>query len=195
MPPYTNVGTTGHWRFQLSISELGKTFSQRGSWRFGSASAFSLIIESYWSIESSSVFELSTTSRPKNSAHFRTPGIFESAGCQLSAATPFSEDTHTPSGVSTQSDMFPSVVLCEDMESDREASYIANRLAESVAEPIHLMAGDVVVTTSIGVAIAKGFQDSAETLVRDADAALYRAKERGRARHELFDHGMRSKLT
>src|SRR5919206_4694167 len=104
MPPKLNVGTTGHWRFQLSISELGKTFSQRGSFRFGSASAFSLIIESYWSIESSSVFELSTTSRPKNSAHLRTPGIRESCGCQLSAATPFSEETQTPSGVLTQSD-------------------------------------------------------------------------------------------
>src|SRR6476661_8495780 len=109
MPPYTNVGTTGHWRFQLSISELGKTFSQRGSWRFGSAIAFSLIIESYWSIESSSVFELSTTSRLKNSANLRTPGIFDRCGCQLSAQTPFSDETQMPSGVFSTSDWLPSV--------------------------------------------------------------------------------------
>ena len=77
--------------FQLAISEEGKTLRKRGSRGFGSASAFSLIIESYWSIESSSVFELRITSRPKNSAVLRTPGIFERCGCQESAATPFSE--------------------------------------------------------------------------------------------------------
>src|SRR5438067_13734724 len=109
MPPYTNVGTTGHWRFQLSISELGKVFSQRGSLRLGSASAFSLIIESYWSIESSSVFELSTTSRPKNSAYLRTPGIFDRCGCHESAQTPFSDDTQMPSGVLSTSEWLPSV--------------------------------------------------------------------------------------
>src|SRR3954464_7545781 len=109
MPPETNVGTTGHWRFQLSISELGKTFSQRGSWRLGSASAFSLIIESYWSIESSSVFEFKTTSRLKNSAYLRTPGIFDRCGCHESAQTPFSELTQIPSGVLIQSDWLPSV--------------------------------------------------------------------------------------
>src|SRR3954454_20335688 len=109
MPPYTKVGTTGHCRFQLSISELGNTFSQRGSWRFGSAIAFSLIIESYWSIESSRVFEFRTTSRLKNSANLRTPGIFDMCGCQLSALTPFSEDTQMPSGVLTTSDWLPSV--------------------------------------------------------------------------------------
>src|SRR3954453_14356690 len=109
MPPYVNVGTTGHWRFQFSISELGKTFSQRGSWRLGSAIAFSLIIESYWSTESSSVFELSTTSRLKNSANLRTPGIFDRCGCQLSAQTPFSDETQMPSGVFSTSDWLPSV--------------------------------------------------------------------------------------
>src|SRR3954454_3540265 len=109
MPPYVNVGTTGHWRFQFSISELGKTFSQRGSCRFGSAIAFSLIIESYWSIEPSSVFELRTTSRLWNSAYLRTPGIFDRCGCQESAQTPFSELTQMPSGVLTTSDWLPSV--------------------------------------------------------------------------------------
>src|SRR5215216_7989043 len=109
IPPYTNVGTAGHWRFQLASSEDGKTFSQRGSRSFGSASALSLIIESYWSIESSRVFEFRITSRPKNSAVRRTPGILDRCGCQESAATPFSEETQTPSGVLMQSEWLPSV--------------------------------------------------------------------------------------
>src|SRR6266540_4836217 len=99
MPPCQNVGTTGHWRLNSAISEEGKTFSQRGSLAFGSASAFSFTIESYWSIVSSSVFEFRITSRFQNSAYLRTPGIFDSCGCQESAQTPFSELTKTPSAV------------------------------------------------------------------------------------------------
>src|SRR5215211_3359114 len=109
MPPYWKVGTTGHCRRQAGISEEGKTFIQRGSARPGSATAFSLTIESYWSIESSSVLELRITSRPMNSASRLTPGIFERYGCQLSAQTPFSDETHTPSGVLITSDWLPSV--------------------------------------------------------------------------------------
>src|SRR5437763_4237362 len=99
----------GHWRRWLVSSLEGKTLCQRGSRRLTSATAFSLIIESYWSTESSSVLAFITTSRPKNSAHLRTPGIFDRFGCQESAATPFSEETHTPSGVFTHSEWLPSV--------------------------------------------------------------------------------------
>src|SRR5436305_13510982 len=109
MPPYRNVGTIGHWRRRGASSLEGNTLSQRGSCRLTSATAFSLIIESYWSTESSSVLAFMTTSRPKNSAHLRTPGILDRCGCQESAATPFSEETHTPSGVLTHSDWLPSV--------------------------------------------------------------------------------------
>src|SRR3954451_15903949 len=103
------LGTTGHCRRQLVISDEGNTFIHRGSLRFGSATAFSLTIESYWSSESSSVLELRITSRPMNSASFFTPGIFDRWGCQLSAQTPFSDETQMPSGVFTTSDWLPSV--------------------------------------------------------------------------------------
>jgi len=49
----------------------------------------------------------------------------------------------------------------------------------------------VVVSASIGISFAGGSSDRPETLVRDADAALYRAKEGGRARWELFNQAMR----
>src|SRR5919109_4944655 len=104
MPLYVKLGTTGHWRRQAGISEEGKTFIQRGSPRLGSATAFSLTIESYWSIESSRVFEFRITSRFMNSASFFTPGIFDRWGCQLSAETPFSDETQTSSGVLITSD-------------------------------------------------------------------------------------------
>ena len=55
------------------------------------------------------MFEFRITSRPKNSAVLRTPGIFERCGCQESAQTPFSEETQTPSSVLMQSEWLPSV--------------------------------------------------------------------------------------
>ncbi|MGH2579267.1 MAG: putative bifunctional diguanylate cyclase/phosphodiesterase, partial [Actinomycetota bacterium] len=85
------------------------------------------------------------------------------------------------------------VILCEQIESEHHAVTIADRLANAVAKPIHLDTSEVVVTTSMGIAIAKGAADSPESIVRNADAAVYRAKERGRARYELFDHDMRAR--
>jgi diguanylate cyclase len=86
------------------------------------------------------------------------------------------------------------VVLCEDLEDDRHVVTIANRIGRSISEPISLEAGEVVVTTSIGIAAARGTRDRPEVLLRDADAAVYRAKERGRDRFEFFDQRMRARL-
>jgi diguanylate cyclase (GGDEF)-like protein/PAS domain S-box-containing protein len=83
------------------------------------------------------------------------------------------------------------VILLEDIEGEQHAIDIAERLARAVAEPIGLEAGEIVVTTSVGIAIAHGTADRPEAIVRDGDAAAYRAKERGRARWELYDHEMR----
>jgi diguanylate cyclase (GGDEF)-like protein len=85
------------------------------------------------------------------------------------------------------------VVLCEDVQNEEDAIVIADRLALAMAQPMSMDAGSVVVTTSIGIAVANPKTDSAEDLVRNADSALYRAKERGRARFELFDHRMRTR--
>jgi diguanylate cyclase (GGDEF)-like protein len=86
------------------------------------------------------------------------------------------------------------VVLCEDLEDDRHVVSIAERIGRSISEPISLEAGAVVVTTSIGIAAARGIGDQPEVLLRDADAAVYRAKDRGRDRFEFFDQRMRARL-
>jgi len=85
------------------------------------------------------------------------------------------------------------VLLCEDLEDERHVVTIANRIGKSVSEPISLETGEVVVTTSIGIAMARGIGDRSDVLLRDADAAVYRAKERGRDRFELFDQHMRAR--
>jgi diguanylate cyclase (GGDEF)-like protein len=86
------------------------------------------------------------------------------------------------------------LILCEDIAGERDAVVIADRIARVLSEPIPLQTGDVVVTTSVGIALSAGPQGSPEALLRDADAAVYRAKERGRARYELFDHDLRVRV-
>ncbi len=85
------------------------------------------------------------------------------------------------------------VILLEDIQSEQQAVTIADRVARAVAGPIALETGEVVVTTSVGIAIAQGTTDPPDVIVRDADQAVYRAKEHGRARCELFDQAMRAR--
>jgi len=85
-------------------------------------------------------------------------------------------------------------VLCDDLVDEGEALQIAERLGDAIAaRPVKLAGRDLVVTVSIGVAFATHSGQRPESLLRDADAAMYRAKERGRARYELFDAAMRAR--
>jgi diguanylate cyclase (GGDEF)-like protein len=82
------------------------------------------------------------------------------------------------------------VVLAE-VESEAEAFAIAGRIADAWERPIPVgTGGEVFVSASIGITFA-GRRQTAETMLREADAAMYRAKERGRGRFELFDEEMR----
>jgi diguanylate cyclase (GGDEF)-like protein len=77
-------------------------------------------------------------------------------------------------------------VLCEDVRGEQEAIDIAERLGSVLAQPIALGGAEVLVTASVGIAVASGLSDNPEALVRRADAAMYRAKDQGRARCVLF---------
>jgi diguanylate cyclase (GGDEF)-like protein/PAS domain S-box-containing protein len=85
-------------------------------------------------------------------------------------------------------------VLCEDLsttDAKGQAIDVARRLLEVIEAPVELHGEDQHLSASIGIAIA-GPGDSPETLLRDADAAMYRAKAAGKGRWELFDEEMRS---
>jgi len=83
-------------------------------------------------------------------------------------------------------------MLCEDIAGEIEAATIAQRIVDVFREPFQLDDGEVFLATSLGIAIARGTDDRAEDLIRDADAAMYRAKERGKGRYEIFDEAMRA---
>ena len=81
------------------------------------------------------------------------------------------------------------VVLCEDVVDEAEAEGLADRLASVLAAPVNVAGEETTVTVSIGIAYAPptSIGETPESMVRDADAAMYRAKEQGRNRHEVFD--------
>jgi diguanylate cyclase (GGDEF)-like protein/PAS domain S-box-containing protein len=83
------------------------------------------------------------------------------------------------------------VVLCDSAASEQQALELAQRLAAVFDEPLEMPGGPVYVSASFGVAYASHDSDP-DDLLRDADAALYRAKARGRGRCELFDAPMRA---
>jgi diguanylate cyclase (GGDEF)-like protein/PAS domain S-box-containing protein len=87
-------------------------------------------------------------------------------------------------------------ILVDRLTDEEEALAIADRVAGAFAEPYSMGGADHFVTASIGIAVARptGREPvDAELLIRDADAAMYRAKERGRGRCEVFDAEMRAR--
>ena len=78
-------------------------------------------------------------------------------------------------------------VLCPNVPSEETAELIAERLIQATSRPVALTEGEVFVTASIGIALSGGESDTSETLLRNADVAMYRAKEMGRDRSEIFD--------
>ena len=86
------------------------------------------------------------------------------------------------------------VVVCEPANGVRDVVELAERLGAAIRRPLVLASGEHVVTASIGIALAEARRDSAATLLRDADAAMYRAKQRGPGRYELFDATLRAQV-
>ncbi len=83
-------------------------------------------------------------------------------------------------------------ILLEEITGERDATEMAQRIASVFTRPFVLDGSEHFVTTSIGIALAEG-NEAPDDLIRDADAAMNRAKERGRARYELFDVGLRGR--
>ena len=83
------------------------------------------------------------------------------------------------------------VVVCEDQTAAFEASLVAGRIIDALHEPVVIDGQEIFLSASIGIAVADGTGGS-DSLLRDADSAMYRAKEKGRARCEFFDATMRT---
>jgi diguanylate cyclase (GGDEF)-like protein/PAS domain S-box-containing protein len=84
-------------------------------------------------------------------------------------------------------------VLLPDIADAHEAAAVARRIESRLEPPFELPGQSVFVTASIGIATGVALQSRSETLLRDADAAMYEAKARGRAGHAVFDTTMHTR--
>lgn len=77
-------------------------------------------------------------------------------------------------------------ILCEDLQSREDAEALGARFSSALRDPYVVNGVEVVITGTIGVALADR-HSTATGLIEDADAAMYKAKARGRNRVEVFD--------
>ena len=81
-------------------------------------------------------------------------------------------------------------ILLEDLKDSSDATTIARRINEEMRLSFNLCGQEVFTSASIGIAFASSEFDSPENLLRNADIAMYRAKERGKGRHAVFNSKM-----
>ena len=84
-------------------------------------------------------------------------------------------------------------ILLADLSSADDAATIAQKLLQGIAAPIQVEGHELYVTTSLGIALYPSDGDSAEALLKNADAAMYRAKEAGRNSYQLCTPAMNSR--
>ena len=78
-------------------------------------------------------------------------------------------------------------ILIEDVENGDEVSRVADRVRQELRQPLIVGGHSLFVTVSAGIALLTETTQAPEDLLRDAETAMYRAKELGRDRHVVFD--------
>jgi len=79
------------------------------------------------------------------------------------------------------------VILCEDLDDDKEAEVIGRRVVDALAIPFQLAGVEVEISASVGIAFAGPGEHVPEHLLEDADMAMYQVKHKGGAHHQVID--------
>ncbi|BAW95344.1 two-component response regulator [[Synechococcus] sp. NIES-970] len=82
------------------------------------------------------------------------------------------------------------VILLEEISGVEDAVHIANRILTALKAPLEIANYEVFMSTSIGIILGDSRHDSAQDLLRDADIAMYRAKQNGKGQYAIFDPQM-----
>jgi diguanylate cyclase (GGDEF)-like protein/PAS domain S-box-containing protein len=85
------------------------------------------------------------------------------------------------------------VLLCDRLSTDEDVRVVADRVVRAIGEPFFSDGIELNITASVGVVMTNDPYAGCENLVRDADAAMYQAKERGRDHYQFFDAGLRDR--
>jgi diguanylate cyclase (GGDEF)-like protein len=81
-------------------------------------------------------------------------------------------------------------LLLENIREPSDAARVAERIQASLQAPVKVGEDEAYTSVSLGIAVRSDRDDSPQHLLRSADLALYRAKEQGRARFQVFDPRM-----
>jgi diguanylate cyclase (GGDEF)-like protein len=84
-------------------------------------------------------------------------------------------------------------ILLTGIVDTTDAVRFADRIHEELTLPFTLDKNSAFASASIGIALSSSGYDKPEDILRDADTAMYRAKENGKARYEMFDKGMHAR--
>ncbi len=85
-------------------------------------------------------------------------------------------------------------ILIEDFKHVHDIVIVAERVQQALSEPYILDQQSAFSTASIGVALGNANYQQPDEILRDADIAMYRAKQEGKARYALFDHEMHKQV-
>jgi len=83
------------------------------------------------------------------------------------------------------------VMVCENIAHEEEIPYLARRVADMLSAPMSINGTEFIATVSIGIAVGHDASNTPEQLLRDADLAMYRAKQQGKNSIEVFDEALR----
>ena len=82
------------------------------------------------------------------------------------------------------------VVLLEEIRTQQEVTHLVRKVQAALSAPIHMQGQELFMSASIGVTLCPDDGDDVNTLLKHADIAMYRAKERGRNRYEFYSSEM-----
>jgi diguanylate cyclase (GGDEF)-like protein len=108
-------------------------------------------------------------------------------GCDV-AALHYEDDQKSEQVARLGSDEF--TVILTDIEQPEDAAQIVQRILEAIAQPIDGLGQEVLVSASIGIALGPQDGSDVETLIKNADLAMYAAKDKGRNTYQFFDKTM-----
>jgi diguanylate cyclase (GGDEF)-like protein/PAS domain S-box-containing protein len=84
-------------------------------------------------------------------------------------------------------------ILLNSLNDEQQANPIAFRIQDALSAPFSIGGREVFTSASIGIAIGLAQYENPDDIMRDADTAMYQAKDRGKARHEMFDADMNAR--
>jgi diguanylate cyclase (GGDEF)-like protein/PAS domain S-box-containing protein len=84
-------------------------------------------------------------------------------------------------------------ILVENIHTLEEATVVAESIYQTLTLPFNLGGYELFTTASIGIALSSQGYEKPEDILRDADLTMYSAKDRGKARYEIFDCGLRDR--